>query len=245
MEITGATGEKIETMAEWGKLYDSPRSSHQWKEHRSAYSVAEFVLMRKGAEALRARVSEAIGEPVDFEKLVPEMEVRFDQFGRGRMHDLGISGRTASGKTVFVGVEAKVDEPFGAPVRMVYLDAKRRRDAGESTNAPARIEQLFKLHFGDRDPTTSEVRYQLLYATAGTLAAGADISVLYIVVFKTPLYSEAAGEENYSDYLDFLDKVGAKPLGLSAHGAEGHTMLLGGKALICLHEHIMLAPVEN
>ena len=144
MDIVAAKGQTIETMAEWKRLYDSPRTKHQWKEHRSAYSVAEFILNRNGAEALRARVSDAIGETVQFERNTPEMEVRFDQFGRGRMHDLGISGKSASGKSVFVGVEAKVDEPFGAPVGEVYLGAKARDEADEATNAPELIEQLYR-----------------------------------------------------------------------------------------------------
>ena len=240
MDIIGSGGEKIDSMAAWARLYESPRSAHQWKEHRSAYSVAEFILNRNGADALRARVSEALGEPVEFEKAVPEMEVRFDQFGRGRMHDLGLTGRTASGKSLFVGVEAKVDEPFGALVRDAYLSAKARQIVGESTNAPERIEQLLKLHFQSPDPSMFEVRYQLIYATAGTLAVGADISVLYIVVFKTPLYSETISAENYRDYVDFMGKVGAEPMRLTTKEAQGHKLLLGGKELVCLHEHFEL-----
>lgn len=136
MDIVAAKGQTIETMAEWKRLYDSPRTKHQWKEHRSAYSVAEFILNRNGAEALRARVSDAIGETVQFERNTPEMEVRFDQFGRGRMHDLGISGKSASGKSVFVGVEAKVDEPFGAPVGESTWE---RRLGARRTRQPMRL----------------------------------------------------------------------------------------------------------
>jgi hypothetical protein len=240
MEVTGPGGEKIDSMEAWAKLYESPRSAHQWKEYRSAYSVAEFILNRNGGAAIQARVGQALGEAVELDRAIPEMEVRFDQYGRGRMHDLGIFGRTASGKSLFVGVEAKVDEPFGALTREAYLGAKARQIAGESTNAPERIDQLLKLHFQAPDPSMFEVRYQLLYATAGTLAAAADISVLYIIVFKTPLYSETVAAENYRDYACFMSKAGAAPLKLPSKEATAHTLQLNGKNLFCLYEYFKL-----
>lgn len=240
MEVIGPCGQKIDSMAGWARLYDSPRSAHQWKEYRSAYSLAEFILNRNGANALQSSISEALGESVALERAIPEMEVRFDQFGRGRVHDLGISGSTASGKSLFVGVEAKVDEPFGALVREAYLFAKARQIAGESTNAPERIEQLLKLHFRVPDPSMFEVRYQLLYATAGTLAVPAEISVLYIVVFKTPLYSETIAAENYRDYVHFMGKVGASVLRLSNKETTAQRLFLNGRELVCLHEYFEL-----
>jgi hypothetical protein len=236
MRVLDVQGNPINSLADWARLYESPRSSHQWKQHRSAYSVAEFILNRNGAESLRARVADAIGEPIEFERAVPEYEVRFDRFGRGRMHDLGIFGKTFSGKTLFVGVEAKVDEPFGATVRDAYLTAKAKQIGGESTNAPERIEDLIRLHFPTPDLSAFEVRYQLLYATAGTLAAGADVSVLFVVVLKTALYSETLSAENYRDYVDFLGRVGAVPLKLPSKEAHGHKLTLQGRELICLHE---------
>lgn len=236
MRVEDNQGNSLTSLAEWAKLYESPRSSHQWKQHRSAYSVADFILNRNGAESLNGRVAAAVAEPIEFERAVPEYEVRFDRFGRGRMHDLAIFGRTASGKSIFVGVEAKVDEPFGAPVRDAYLTAKAKQIGGESTNAPERIEELIKLHFAKPDISSFDVRYQLLYATAGTLAAGADLSVLYIVVFKTPLYSEKLSAETYRDYVDFLGRVGATSLKLPDKEAQGHRLSLRGKELICLYE---------
>ncbi len=236
MRVEDIQGNPLSSLADWARLYDSPRSSHQWKQHRSAYSVAEFILNKNGGESLKARVADAIGEPVEFERAVPEFEVRFDRFGRGRMHDLGIFGKTASGRSLFVGVEAKVDEPFGATVRDAYLTAKAKQIGGECTNAPERIEELLKLHFPKPDLAAFEVRYQLLYATAGTLAAGADVSVLFVVVFKTPLYSETLSADNYRDYVDFLGRIQAEPLKLSNKEAHGHKLTLQGKQLICLHE---------
>jgi hypothetical protein len=240
MKIEDGKGAPIKNLAGWAKLYDTPQSSHQWKEHRSAYSTAEFILNRSGAESLRARIADAVGEQVEFEKVIPEYEVRFDAFGKGRMHDLAIFGKTDSGRSLFVGVEAKVDESFGDTVRDAYLKAKAKQIAGKPTNAPERIEELLKLHFAEPDPTMFDVRYQLLYATAGTIAAKADVSVLYVAVFKTPLYSETKSAENYRDYVDFMGRVGAETLKLSSKEAQGHRLFLQGKQLVCLYEHFEL-----
>ena len=245
MRVEDIKGNLLTSMAEWARLYDSPRSSHQWKEHRSAYSVAEFILNRNGAERLLVRVAEAVGEAVEFDRVVPEYEVRFDRYGRGRMHDLAIFGKTATGKTLFVGVEAKVDETFGAPVRDAYLAAKTKQLAGKATNAPERIEALLKIHFPKPDVSMFDVRYQLLYATAGTMGAGADLSVLFVVVFKTSLYSEALSAANYHDYVEFLTKLRAETISLSGEEAHGHRLALQGKELICLHEHFDLKELKH
>lgn len=80
-----------------------------------------------------------------------------------------------------------------------------------------------------------DLRYQLLYATAGTMSANADISVLYVLVFKTNLYNKEIGVKSYSDYTDFLRKVGADPLPISDNGLIGHRLTLQGKDLVCLY----------
>ena len=240
MRIEDAKGAPISSLDDWAGIYSTPRSAQHWKKHRSAYSVVEFILNRNGGDYIRARVSDAIGQQVEFQKAIPEYEVKFDKFGRGRVHDLAMRGKTDSGRRLFVGVEAKVNEPFGKTAREEYLAAKAKQIAGESTNAPERIEGLLKMHFADSDPGMFDVRYQLLYATAGTLAAGADISLLYIIVFRTRLYSETKGAENYRDYVDFLGKVNARKLTLSDKAVVGHKLSLKGKELFCLHEYFDL-----
>ena len=238
MKIEDRSGKAILTFGDWAALYDTPQQSHQWKEHRSAWSMADFVMNRDGAALIQPRISDALGQVVQLERAVPEFEQRFDGFGRGRLHDLAIFGEAADGRSVFVGVEAKVDETFGLTVHDAYLQAKAKQIAGTSTNAPERIEQLLGLHFSEPDPSMFDVRYQLLYATAGTLAANADLSVLYVMVFKTPLYDESVGANNYRDYVHFVDKVGGRPVALNEKVAIAHSLDLDGRAVVCVHEYI-------
>ena len=237
MRVEDLGGKEIASLERWAELYANPRQSRHWKQHRSAYSVAEFVLEHNGGEVIQERLSEALKQNIRLERAIPEYEVRFDQYGRGRVHDLGVFGLTDSGQSVFVGVEAKVDESFGPSVKDVYLAAKAKQIAGVSTNAPARIEQLLSRHFKSPEPALSDIRYQLLYATAGTLAVEADLHVLYVIVFQTPLYNEKIGAENYRDYIDFMEKVGAKRLSLASKRAVGHALDIEGQELMCLHEY--------
>jgi len=167
---------------------------------------------------------------------VPEFEQRFDEYGRGRVHDLGIFGATSAGDSLFVGVEEKVDESFGPRVQEVYLKAKARQITGESTKAPERIEGLLARHFVTPDPGMFDVRYQLLYGTAGTLAVGADVSVFYIAVFRTPLYDESIAAANFQDYENFIRRIEASPIQLSDDAAMAHEARIDGERLVCVHE---------
>ena len=240
MNIEDGNGNAIVTFDDWAALYETPQQSHQWKEHRSAWSMADFVMNRDGAGLLRARLGDLLGQSVHFERAVPEFEQRFDSLGRGRVHDLAVFGKAADGRSVFMGVEAKVDESFGMTVHDSYLQSKAKQITGTSTNAPERIEQLLGLHFSKPDPSMFDVRYQLLYATAGTLATGADISVLYVVVFKTPLYDESIGADNYRDYIHFVNKVGGTPATQAGKSIVAHTLDLDGRELLCVHEYFDL-----
>ena len=240
MRIEDTTGQEINKFSDWAKIYDTPQQSHHWKKGRSAYSAAEFFMNQNGAEAIRSRVSDAIGKTVSFDRAVPEYEVRFDDYGRGRVHDVGIFGTTDSDESVFVGVEAKVDESFGGLIRDEYLKRKAKQITGTSTNAPERIEKLLAEHFSAADTAMFDLRYQLLYSTVGTIAAGAGFSVLYVAVFDTNLYDESIGAENYRDYVQFINAVGGKPLKLATNEALGHQLELREKKLYCLHEKFEL-----
>lgn len=243
MRIEDIHGRELAALDDWAVLYDTPRERRHWKQHRSAFSIADFILNYDGAEIIRSRISATLEQEIRFDRIVPEYEVSFDGFGRGRMHDLGIFGQSDSGDSVFVGVEAKVDETFNVTVREAYLKAKANQIAGVSTNAPERIEKLLAMHFGHFEPPRVpmfDVRYQLLYATAGTLAQGADISVLFVAVFKTRLYSELLAAENFRDYIQFMTEAGATPIKLADRAAAGHELELDGRKLTCLYESFEL-----
>ena len=235
MKITDAAGRPITSMEEWATIHN-PR---HWREGRSAYAVADFILHQDGAAHLESRLAETLGGEVALDAITPEMEVRFDSFGKGRMHDLGVSG-TVGRRRLFVGVEAKVDESFGSDLAASYAGSQRRLAQNSSSKGVARIEQLL----GRFSPplalaSDGHLRYQLMHGTAGTVAARQgdnrpyDDYVFYVLVFKTGLYDAATGESNYADYRRFIERVGGQELSPLAH-----RITVDGRELTCIYESV-------
>ncbi len=233
MIIQNPDGEPIRSLADWQALH----SAEHWKPGRSAHAVADFVVNRDGATKLARTVAAVLGERVAFREASPELEIRFDRYGKGRFHDLGIRGETESGETLFVGVEAKVDESFGAYVADEWRNAQRIRERGERTRRPARISELCdRFQDGPGISEYDEVRYQLMHAAAGTVEAGADLSVLYIAVFATDDYDPAKGEANRQDYRTFIHRAGGTPTPNQTAAAESHNLNLNRKPLTTIYE---------
>ncbi len=203
----------ISNLSEWGEIVFTGKKKVHWKKGRSAYSLADFIINENGVSEIKELVSPFINENFNLEKGIPELEVRFDKHGHGREHDLGIWGTTQSGKRIFIGVEAKVDESFGDTIASAYHKAKAKELNGEATNAPKRIEELLTFNFDKIKESDFQLRYQLLFYTAGTLWIDADIHIMLILVFKTDDYDSKKGLKNYNDLVNFLKKADAKTLG--------------------------------
>ena len=227
MKIETSDGKPLRSLADWQAIHKPA----QWKPGRSAYSVADFIVNRDGARHLSRRVSAVLGESVEFHIITPELEVRFDRYGKGRFHDLGIRGETESGESIFVGVEAKVDEPFGAHVSEEW----RRADTPSKRNRISQLCARFKDGIGISP--TDEVKYQLMHGAAGTVEAGADVSVFYIAVFATDDYDEEKGDANFQDYQTFLTRAAATPPPNQNRNAKSHTLNLSGKKLTTIYEY--------
>ena len=226
-------------MDEWAAIH----SARHWREGRSAHTVADFILHRNGAAHLESRLSETLGEEVAINAITPEREVRFDSFGKGRMHDLGVAA-TAAGHSLFVGVEAKVDESFGGDLAASYADAQRRLAQKPRSKGVARIEQLLGRFALPLDlASAGDIRYQLIHGTAGTIAAQQtdkrpyDGYVFYVLVFQTGLYDAATGAGNYADYQNFIKRVGGQELSPLAH-----CISVDGRKLTCIYESIDYPP---
>lgn len=203
-------GEKITNLEKWKDAFFSGKKEKHWKEDRSAYSLADFILNKKGINMIKEIVSSIVKEEVNISFIQPEFESRFDKYGHGREHDLAILGSTFAGKKVFIGVESKVDEKFGDTIGKAYLRAKAKELNGEKTNAPKRIERLLETSFDTIKESDFNLRYQLLFSTAGTLCEEADIHIFLILVFKTDLYNPEIGNKNHKDLIAFLRRINAK-----------------------------------
>lgn len=185
-------------------------------------------------------ISSVLGETVCFESVMIEKESRFDAYGHGREHDLGIMGKRTSNKSLFIGLEAKVDESFGERIKKSYLNAKAKQLAGVSTNAPARVEELISSIFKMPDENIFDLRYQLFYAIMGTLAENADVSVLFVSVFKINLYNELIGLDNFKDYMAFMIKADAEKINTENNARTVHRLNIKDKEIICIYDNFYL-----
>ncbi len=234
MRIEASNGNPLTSLDDWEPLHEPKH----WKPGRSAHSIADFVMNQGGADKLQLRVSSVLGEAVDFHTLTPECEIRFDRYGRGRVHDLGIRGKTASGKSLFVGVEAKVDETFNEYVRDAWQKANEVVERGRNSNKPQRIRELCaRFKGGPGISVDSDISYQLLYGTAGTVDAGADVSVFYVAVFITDAYDASTGEANHQDYLRFIERAGGEPISVGEREVSAHRLILGKRELVSIYEY--------
>ena len=171
------------------------------------------------------------------------MAAKFDSYRNPAQLDLGICGHTAEGQSLFVGVEAKVDEPFDdKTVGAYYQAALIDRNMGRGTRVPERIRGLVSLYAPGRIDealrSIGPIRYQLLTGTAGTVAIGKAISVFLVLVFRTSLYDEVKGEENRRDYREFIERVHGRAVSGISSGVVAHEVAVGGRPLICIYQDI-------
>jgi len=215
-------GEVISNIADWERKVFTPgtKKEKDWKKGRSAERLADFMLHKKGEEIIKAEVEKLLEEEIEFSYAIPELEVKFDNYtGTGRVHDLGIHGQFKTGNNgkIFIGIEAKVDEPFGDNISKVYLGAKTKQLKGIRTNTPERIEELIKQNFANITPKIFDLKYQFLYSTVGTAKVKSDISILLIIVFNTGKNNTDNVKMNDMDYQNFVKLSKAEPFSENAH----------------------------
>ena len=147
------------------------------------------------------------------EEAIFEYESIFDNYRHGRMHDLVLRDTK---KRVFVGIEAKVNEPFDSrDIQTAYLSGLLRRAKGESSNITSRIESLIRrTNFRQFKKEDLLLKYQLLFSMIGTACEDAEYCIFLVLVFKTSLYDEVAGTENYHDYQKFMNAITSKRISL-------------------------------
>jgi len=249
MRVVDSRGQRISNLVEWqSRIFDGTSKEKDWKKGRSAHSLAEFIMDRKGAAYLETRMSSVLSQHVKLEQATPEYLAKFDSYpGNPSNLDLAITGyveRLTLRASLFVGVEAKVDETFGNTVRSRYSSAIKTREAGNRTNAPERVKGLlsryFSVHGSPDSSRFAPIRYQLLTGTAGTVAAPGEVSVFYILVFRTSMYDERKGMSNLRDYGSFIEAARGKLLIRDGKDFRADELELDGKRLLCVYDYVDL-----
>ena len=220
VKIFGTANQPILSLADWER-FGGPQKSFQWQDGRSAKECAKAWL-RTGGPALPSELAalfstHPLTSQLVIDRAYPEVETRLDRFqGNGRFHDLVLEG-VSEEREVVVSIEAKADESFGDLVRKARTNALARKP---TTKVPARMDLLRDALFGS-GVVIDDLRYQLLYAVAGTLIEarqrGADLAVFVVHEFAFKGHVTAAKlARNAAD----LDRM-LKALGLSSPLAAG------------------------
>ena len=111
-------GEPIHTYEQWEtafRVHDSKKDVDHWKIGFSAQSLAEDFMCFDGELMLQQMIEQFTGEHIEGTPIAMiEHGSPFDAYKRPRMQDLAVKGKLTNGKSFFIGVEAKVHEPFGS-----------------------------------------------------------------------------------------------------------------------------------
>ena len=204
---------EITNYEQWKQMFEENDPSN-WKEGRSAQSLASFI-MRTAGEGERI-IREAVNNVLKNDEInsldygIVEYESRFDSLGKGRMQDVAIWGETKSHKTIHIAIEAKVTEEFGPTIAGALKEAESALSKNSKSKKKERILKLSENIFNVSPNTISKLRYQLLHYTAGTKNVDADIHVMLILVFKTEDYYKQADKaiNNRRDFYLFMESLG-------------------------------------
>lgn len=205
----------IATLEQWFQLAGPKGRETQWVDGRSAKECARAWLdVPDGVPAeIEQLLVQLDGGPLVVERVEPEALLTFDGHGGPRNADIAIWANDTQGP-VAITVEAKADESFDKLLSEVLAAGLDRRLALATSGAFARASALAQALFWPRgagEPGLDRMRYQLLTATAGTLAmAGlhhATRAVLIVHEFQSEQTSRTKLKVNSRDLDAFVNRL--------------------------------------
>lgn len=207
MQIVSSSGTPVRTMEEWFKYAGPKGKLKHWVDGRSAKECAR-AWCNDGTPAPPSEIVALLESHADtrdarFISGTPELKIRFDTIrGEPRNADFVALAEQRDGKLA-INVEAKVDESFDRLVGEMLAEVADRVAHGERTRLDQRIRQLAAALLpppANDLPRLGELHYQLLTATAGTLANAAAMEcrrvVLVIHEFRTSSWDAQLSEAN-------------------------------------------------
>ncbi len=201
-------------LATWKKAFIAiDKNPRHWKEGRSACSLARYFLSRRAEPEIVAILNGLLAGEGDAVECLERGEIEclcpFDAYRNPRRQDMGIWGRTKNGRRFFVGVEAKVDEPFSDDtLGSALAKAEKSRQAKPKSHALDRIHGLCDWFGVSPDnETVRDLRYQLFHFTKGTAdVADVDIRIMLLLTFHTSEYDPEKGSRNAAEWKAFLKR---------------------------------------
>lgn len=212
---------EIHSKTEWKNAfcesYNSTGDDKHWKVGRSAECLAEDFIGNKpqGESSMIEMIKRFLNvKNISLENAKIEYASVFDEYQRPRIQDLAIWGQ-ADNKKIFVGIEAKVDEPFGSKSiaqQRKYVNGLILK--GTQTKADERLNNLVADYLNNDEKKHGNLRYQLLYYLAGSFCTkDTEIIFMPIIVYKSRgkllnEYVDAKGKINKEAYKQFMTELG-------------------------------------
>ena len=196
------------------------KQERHWKKGYSAYELACSWVGAKGIPNPVVAVLHQAEEFLGMELIEGFFEKETDLRSRGRPSQTDLLALIGDGEGFAVlGIEGKVDEPFGPLVSEWLVDA--------SANKRARLSVLQET-MGLADHDVSNLRYQLLHRTAAAVYEAQRYKIRRAVML---VHSFSDGHSWFDDFRAFADAIGTPVSGtneLSAKvGVEGISLRLG------------------
>ena len=196
------------------------KQERHWKKGYSAYELAYSWVGAKGIPNPVVAVLHQAEEFLGMELIEGFFEKETDLRSRGRPSQTDLLALIGDGEGFAVlGIEGKVDEPFGPLVSEWLVDA--------SANKRARLSVLQET-MGLADHDVSNLRYQLLHRTAAAVYEAQRYKIRRAVML---VHSFSDGHSWFDDFRAFADAIGTPVSGtneLSAKvGVEGISLRLG------------------
>lgn len=208
MSITIKKAVTINNDTDWLKVAPPKGKDRQWKDGYSAKELAKYVTANsKDFDILiKAIVQEQFGKKCSTQFIgEPEADTKLYPKGSSgpRNHDLLLYN-----DDVVIGIEAKVNEPFGETVQQKY-------EKNETGGIRERIKQLIENITPDREyKDICNLRYQLFTATAGTMLEACNKKVDKCIFLILSFYVDEMGRNTANDesFEEFVKVVGDKKM---------------------------------
>lgn len=172
----------------------------------------------------------------------PERKTALPFPGEGRNHDLVMLGE-ASGKSVLLAFEGKVDETMGPPIGTYWRKSKNTPRSRGWRRIDALLESVFGPAASANQKPWNALPYQMLTATVGTAIEasrnGCEVGVLCVHEFVTESAQQRLLDRNDTDFQSFLIALGQPkpvlgrlygPFNIASSKNAPPTPLLIGKA---------------
>ena len=206
--------------SDWQRLLGKPEL--HWKMGRSAMSAA--ACWEDACPKLPSEIEEilnASNDPnlMDLELLVaiPEWEVDLPGGNRPSQTDVLALVRNAK-NLVVLGVEAKVDEPFGPTIA--------EKKIGSTVGQAARLSYLEK-ELGAPEPLSDTIRYQLLHRSISALLTARAFHAPIAVMLVHSFSPSSAWREDFEAFCSALSCKGISPDLFEVTGTSGTQLILG------------------